>query len=34
MVELIEEEWRKLGKLYMENARKIDPWRATIHGIV
>lgn len=31
---MIEEEWRKLGKLYIENARKIDPWRATIHGIV
>lgn len=30
---MIEEGWRRLGKLYMDRARRLDPWRATMHGI-
>ncbi|MEM4976424.1 MAG: hypothetical protein QXT64_03760 [Desulfurococcaceae archaeon] len=25
--------WRDLGRLYMDRARRLDPWRATMHGI-
>lgn len=30
---MVEEAWRELGRLYIEKARRLDPWRATIHGI-
>ncbi|MEM4563408.1 MAG: hypothetical protein QXI55_05745 [Thermofilum sp.] len=29
----MEEGWKEVGKLYMNSARRLNPWRATMHGI-
>jgi len=33
VVEVVDKAWRELGRLYMERAKRLDPWRATLHGI-